>query len=107
MMTVIEPTTKVDILLATYNGGEFLADQLASIERQTFSEWRLIVRDDGSTDNTVLILEEFRECYPDKVLLIEDLEHNLGPGRNFERLLGYSDAPYFFFCDQDDVWMDS
>ncbi len=107
MITVIEPTVKVDILLATYNGGRFLAEQLASIERQTFSEWRLIARDDGSTDNTILILEEFRERYPDKILLIEDEEDNLGPSQNFERLLAYSDAPYFFFCDQDDVWIDN
>lgn len=102
-----ELATKVDILLATYNGGEFLADQLASIERQSFSEWRLIARDDGSTDGTVRILSEFRDRFPDKVILIEDSESNLGPMRNFERLLGHSDAPYFLFCDQDDVWMDT
>ena len=105
--TMIEGGAKVDILLATYNGGEFLTELLASIERQTYSEWRLIARDDGSTDGSVRILREFRDRFPPKVMLVEDTEYNLGPMRNFERLLSCSDAPYFLFCDQDDVWVDA
>jgi glycosyltransferase involved in cell wall biosynthesis len=44
---------KVDILLATYNGEKYLEEQLKSIVNQTHTNWNLIIRDDGSTDNTL------------------------------------------------------
>lgn len=96
---------RIDILLATYNGERFLAEQLDSLVAQTHENWRIIVRDDGSSDGTVAILEAFRERHPDKVLFIEDDDGNLGLIRNFSRLMERSDAPYAAFCDQDDVWI--
>jgi glycosyltransferase involved in cell wall biosynthesis len=98
------PITRVDILLATYNGGRFLAEQLRSIERQTHAAWRVIARDDGSTDDTRAILADFRSRHPAAVELVEDDNSRLGATGNFHRLLQRSTAGYALFCDQDDVW---
>lgn len=94
-----------DILMSTYNGEAYLREQIDSILNQTFSAWHLLIRDDGSTDGTLAILGEYAERFPDKVRIIADGLHNLGPMRSFERLLGLSTADYIFFADQDDVWM--
>lgn len=95
----------IEILLATYNGAQFLAPQLDSIERQTIRSWRLMVRDDGSTDSTGGILADFRRRHPDRVRLVEDTAGRLGALGNYGRLLELSAAEYVCFCDQDDVWM--
>lgn len=94
----------IDIVLGTYNGERFLAEQLRSLEEQTVSSWRLVARDDGSADNTRSILAEFRGRHRDRVTLIEDGKSRLGPCRNYGLLMEHSTADYTFFCDQDDVW---
>ena len=48
---------RVNILMSTYNGETFLAEQIESIRRQTFTDWRLLIRDDGSTDETRSIIK--------------------------------------------------
>ena len=95
---------RIDILLATYNGAAFLNQQLGSVESQTHRNWRLIVRDDGSTDKTPEIIEAFRARHPDKVVVLRDEDGNLGVVRNFSRLMEHAGACYVAFCDQDDVW---
>ena len=50
---------KVAILLSTYNGEKYLAEQIESIQKQTYSNWHLYIRDDGSSDNTVAIINKF------------------------------------------------
>jgi glycosyltransferase involved in cell wall biosynthesis len=95
----------VDILLATYNGDKYLAKQLDSLLKQTFLNWRLLIRDDGSTDQTVQIISHYVERYLDKIVHIIDDNKNLDVTRNFERLMEYSTAPYIMFCDQDDIWL--
>ncbi len=74
----------VDILLATYNGAAFLAAQLDSILAQTHENWRLVIRDDGSTDKTPEILEAFRARHQEKVVILEDEAGNLGLGQTFQ-----------------------
>lgn len=96
---------KVNILLATYNGEKFLIPLLNSILKQTFKKWQLFVRDDGSTDNTKKILEDFQNSNTEKVVVINDGDLNLGACYNFFRLLEKADGDYIFFCDQDDVWL--
>lgn len=93
----------IDILLSTYNGQKFVNAQIDSILAQTCTHWRLMVRDDGSTDQTLAIVRNYANNYPN-VVLIEDTQ-NLGVCRSFEALLSRSDADYFMFCDQDDVWL--
>lgn len=94
----------IDILLSTYNGEKYLYAQIVSIQKQTMQNWRLLVRDDGSTDNTIGILESF--VLTDKrILFLKDNKGNLGVVRSFEQLLYYSTANYIMFVDQDDVWL--
>lgn len=95
---------KVDILLATYNGARFLPDQLASLAGQTHEEWRLILRDDGSSDGTPELVKAWARDVPQEVVILEDGDRGLGASGNFGRLLSASTSPYFVFCDQDDVW---
>lgn len=94
----------VDILLSTYNGEEYLKDQLDSIRRQTFANWRLLAYDDGSSDKTCQILKEY-SSKDSRIHQVKLGSRTGDPGRNFLNLLALSDAPYVMFCDQDDVWM--
>lgn len=95
----------IEILLATYNGEKYIDQQINSIINQTYTNWKILFRDDGSTDNTVRIIEKFIEAYPDKMMLVIDKEKNLGASGNFSRLLESSQSDYTMFCDQDDVWL--
>ena len=96
----------VDILLATYNGSEFIEDQLKSIESQTHKNWRIWASDDGSTDGTVEILEKWAHKLGSLRFIILQ-----GPGKgfveNFQFLISNANlnGNYIAFCDQDDVWM--
>lgn len=98
--------SKIDILLATYNGENFLRNQLLSIQAQTFTDWTLIVHDDGSNDRSKEILREFAER-DKRIILIDDNITKLGPGGNFMHLLKFSKAPFICFADQDDIWLEN
>lgn len=95
----------IDILLGTYNGEKYLPELLASIERQSYNDWKLIVRDDCSKDDTEKIILSFQRKYPEKVRIINNEGKNLGACKNFLKLLEFSENDYIFFCDQDDVWL--
>lgn len=94
----------VDIILPTYNGEKYLDEQLRSIIRQTFQDFHLIIRDDGSSDRTVQIVEKYRNRFPDKITVLYDEAGNLGISNNVMTALKYSKAPYIMLSDQDDVW---
>lgn len=96
----------VDILMATYNGEKYLRNQLLSLQQQTYEDWTLWVRDDGSTDDTPFILRKFAESDSRIIIVEEDAGQRLGPGRNFLGLTKYSTADYVIFCDQDDIWFE-
>ncbi|SDI03569.1 rhamnosyltransferase [Pseudobutyrivibrio sp. 49] len=91
------------ILLATYNGEQYLRQQLDSLFGQTSQEFRLVVHDDGSTDSTVDIINEYRDKYPDRIEILYG-DSCGGPKENFLWMLGKTEADYYMFCDQDDVW---
>ena len=93
----------VDILMATYNGAAFVEEQVRSIIQQTFTNWRLLIHDDGSIDATMDILHRLAE-EDNRIVLIEDGMQHFGVARNFIHLVALSTAPYCMFCDQDDVW---
>lgn len=88
-------------MLSTYNGSKYLKEQLDSLQNQTYKNFEIIARDDGSSDNTLEILK----AYDVKLM---DAGKNLGAKGSFTELLSYatanSEAEYFMFCDQDDVW---
>ena len=93
----------IDILMSTYDGELFIRDQLDSIFNQSITNWRLIIRDDGSSDNTRQIISEYQKKVPNKIVLLDDNE-KLGACQSFFRLMSCSSAQYIFFCDQDDIW---
>lgn len=96
----------IDILLSTYNGELFIKEQLDSILAQTYTEWRLLVRDDYSSDTTRAILEEYKNLYPQKIILFpNNINKNIGVIQSFERLLECASREYIMFCDQDDIWL--
>jgi glycosyltransferase involved in cell wall biosynthesis len=95
----------VDILMATYNGEKYIRQQLDSILSQTYEQWLLYIRDDGSTDNTVEIINNYIKKYPDKIILINDEKKGLGAKLNFGETMKFSKNDYTMFVDQDDVWM--
>ena len=93
----------IAVLLATYNGERFLREQIESLYAQTIKDWTIYVHDDGSTDGTKAILDEYVEKKDNFVVL--DYPSQKGASNNFFSLLKRVNASYFFFADQDDVWM--
>ncbi|HEO1123075.1 TPA: glycosyltransferase family 2 protein [Streptococcus agalactiae] len=96
---------KVNILMATYNGDKFLAQQIESIQKQTFKEWNLLIRDDGSSDKTCDIIRNFTAKDSRIRFINENEHHNLGVIKSFFTLVNYEVADFYFFSDQDDVWL--
>ena len=95
----------VDILMATYNGGRYLAQQLDSILAQSFPDWNLLIRDDGSTDGTLRLCGSYAAKNPSRIRVLTDNLGRLGPRGNFSELLSQSRGEHAMFCDQDDVWL--
>lgn len=95
----------IAVLLATYNGGKYIREQLESLFQQSCDQFHLYVRDDGSSDDTLKIVEEFRQKYSDKVTILEDSQKHRGAAKSFMYLLENVDSEYYMFCDQDDIWL--
>ncbi len=95
----------IDILMAVYNGERYVQEQVESILRQTYRNWRLIIQDDGSTDGTVSRLQPYVQAYPKRVFLYQRKENSGAAHLNFYSMLPLSSARYVMFCDHDDVWM--
>lgn len=97
---------KLAILLATYNSEKYLAELLDSIVNQTYREFSLYVRDDGSTDSTLQILEQYAACHDNFFILSDTIKSRRAMG-SFFWLLENIEADYYMFCDHDDVWLPS
>jgi len=95
---------KVLVLMSTYNGEKFLSDQICSIICQEKVQVSLLVRDDGSTDDTINILDHYRRMYPEQVQYYTG--PNIGVKESFFDLIENCDKSYDFyaFADQDDIW---
>lgn len=107
MTSRTEPDPVVHILLATYNGARFVEAQIASIQAQTYSSWRMLVRDDGSTDDTLERVATLAQADDRIEILRDDHPSHLGACANFGILLDSAvsqGAVYVCFSDQDDVW---
>lgn len=95
------------ILMATYNGAEYIKKQIESICNQDYSYWKLIIRDDGSNDETLSIIRAFiNRGYPINLITNDTDMH--GAYVNFWFLINYAKTldpyDYYFFADQDDIW---
>ena len=96
---------QVKILLATYDGDQYIEDQINALLDQTYKNWELLVHDDNSTDHTVKIIREYSKKYPDKIKFIDD-DRSFGSAyENFSFLLNQVRSDYIMFCDQDDIWL--
>lgn len=98
------PVTSVAILLGAKNGQRFLAEQLDSIEAQTFTNWAVWASDDASADGTPEILQKYRERWGDRLSILQGPDR--GCAANFLSLLCCPtiQAAHYAFADQDDIW---
>lgn len=95
------------ILLASYNGELYIKEQLFSLLSQTYRNIKIIISDDGSSDGTIKIIEDYMKI-DNRIILIHNNEH--GILKNFNNLLNYAKTlknNYIMFCDQDDVWLEN
>ena len=98
----MQQNKKVIVLMATYNGAPYLRKQLDSIINQTYKNVEIMVRDDGSTDETRIILKE----YENKGLIQVTYSKNVGVNKSFFWLMeNAKKADYYSFADQDDIWL--
>ena len=117
----VQRTEKIAVLLATYNGGKFLGEQLSSIDAQTVDNIDIWLSDDGSSDDTISIAKEYQKNWTKGTFHIlrrfgplqrhadNDQKTEMKPltaNENFRYLMLHNgiDADFFAFCDQDDIW---
>lgn len=109
----LEP--KIVILLSAYNGEDYLAEQLDSLLKQTYSNFIIIIRDDASTDSTEQIINHYEERNQGKIHKLSGTNSNVGPSSSFGLLIKYAikeksalglSRLYMMLCDQDDIWID-
>ena len=96
----------IDILLATYNADKYIAQQIDSILTQTYEDFKIIISDDGSKDNTISIINKYISKHSDKITLLP-FTKNLGVKENFNYLLKNSNSEYIAFSDHDDIWIEN
>jgi len=96
-------STRLSIAMATYNGARFIAEQLQSFTQQTRHPDELVVTDDGSTDETLTIIERFADEVSFPVHVHRNQER-IGYTRNFEAAIARCTGDIIFLSDQDDVW---
>ena len=94
----------VAILMAVRNGEAYLAEQIDSILRQSDGRWRLTVSDDGSTDGSAAIIDDYVRRHPDRISRHRSGRRFGNARDHFFYLMGRCEARYMLFCDQDDVW---
>lgn len=101
-MKEIESGLRVSVVMCTYNGAQFLPEQLDSILNQTYPVYELIIQDDCSTDNTWEIISRYAENYP--VIRAMRNSQNLGFNRNFKDAMLKAEGDLIAIADQDDIW---
>lgn len=92
----------ISIALCTYNGEEFIKEQMNSLLSQSYSNLEIIVVDDCSTDNTAFILNQY-VLNNSKIKLYRN-DKNLGYNKNFEKAIKLCNGAFIAMCDQDDIW---
>ena len=94
---------RVSVAMATYNGEKYLKEQIESILCNLNENDELVISDDGSTDNTKIIIENFQKN--DKRIKLFDGPKN-GVKQNFNNAIEKCQGEYIFLADQDDVWLE-
>jgi len=89
---------QVSIILPTYNCGRHIAEALDGVLQQTFSDWEIIVVDDGSTDDTAEAIKTYRDR------IIYRYQENSGASRSRNLAIEMSQGEFLAFLDADDIW---
>lgn len=94
------------VLMSTYNGEKYIKDQIMTILFQKKVSTHLLIRDDGSIDNTIKIVKDLKNVYPDRISIYGG--NNLGFTYSFYDLINKAEGyDYYAFADQDDVWAEN
>ena len=97
-------SVKISIIMGIYNCADTLGAALDSLLAQTYSDWNLVMCDDGSSDVTYQVAEEYRAAHPDKITLLRN-EQNMGLNHTLNRCLALSDGEFIARQDGDDISM--
>ena len=95
----------ISILMTTYNGEQYLSQQVESVLSQSIGDFVLYIQDDCSTDNTWNILQSFAQLEPDRIILSQTPQNTGNAKYNFYALMSQVRDDYLMLCDQDDVWL--
>ena len=93
---------KISVLMGIYNCGKTLSEAIESILSQTYTNWELILCDDGSKDDTISIAEEYVKKYSDKIILLKN-EKNMGLNFTLNKCLEQAQGEYIARMDGDDT----
>jgi glycosyltransferase involved in cell wall biosynthesis len=94
---------KVDIIIPAYNAARYLTAALCSVEAQTFEDWRILLIDDGSTDNTAEVAAPFADRLGQRFTYIKQENQGVSAARN--AAIRNSSAEYMALLDSDDIWL--
>lgn len=92
----------IDIIMGVYNCEKYISDCIESIISQTFTSWKFIICDDGSTDNTYSIIKKYHQKYPKKIVLLKN-DKNMGLNYTLNKCIENSTAPFIARMDGDDI----
>jgi len=95
---------KVSVALCTFNGEKYIEKQLKSIINQTVVPDEIMICDDGSTDNTLFLIDKFIKANSNTKINILINENRLKTVKNFEKAISHCTGDWIFLCDQDDIW---
>lgn len=92
----------VNVVIPIFNRGKFLHRSIDSVIKQTYEKWKLILVDDGSTDNSVEVCQKYCDLFPDRVTVVQQGNTGVGGARNLG--ISHSDGKYIALLDSDDAW---
>lgn len=95
----------IEIILPVYNGRKYLREQILSIINQTYKNIHILIRNDGSTDDSDLVIDSLQKEFSNQIIVINDNLGNIGVIKSIEVLLKRTHSKYIMFCDQDDIWL--
>lgn len=93
----------LSVALCTYNGEKYITTQINSILKQSTPVDEIVICDDGSTDNTIAIIDEIKQNNSTNIIIHRNA-HNLGVCANFELAVSLCKGDIIFLSDQDDIW---
>lgn len=102
ILTILMETPLISIALCTYNGQQFLKEQLESLINQTYKHIEIIAVDDCSNDSTFEVLQEYAAIYSN--IQVRQNKSRLGHNLNFQQALSACNGELIAICDQDDIW---